>query len=144
MQDATDTTTSMIDQTTTPNDIAPEEVDAEFPISVDIDVLGIVNKIQSAVNDTQDRGSFVKNLMESTYYAAGQQYNVMVFNLGENYQHNFNNVVFYGSSVYSGLTFGIWAFDSGTFVNQGDGGYINWAFQGVFNRNGNTVTFTKP
>jgi hypothetical protein len=27
-----------------------------------------------------------------------------------------------------------------TFVNQGDGGFINWAFNGEFNRNGNTLT----
>jgi hypothetical protein len=26
------------------------------------------------------------------------------------------------------------------FVNQGDGGYINWAYYGQFNRNGNTIT----
>jgi hypothetical protein len=27
-----------------------------------------------------------------------------------------------------------------TFVNQGDGGFINWAFNGEFNRNGGTIT----
>ena len=27
-----------------------------------------------------------------------------------------------------------------TFVNHGDGGFINWAFNGEFNRNGNTLT----
>jgi hypothetical protein len=26
------------------------------------------------------------------------------------------------------------------FVNQGDGGFINWAFSGEFSRNGNTIT----
>jgi hypothetical protein len=28
------------------------------------------------------------------------------------------------------------------FVNQGDGGYINWAYYGRFTRNGNTITAT--
>jgi hypothetical protein len=27
-----------------------------------------------------------------------------------------------------------------TFVNQGDAGFVNWAFNGEFNRNGNTLT----
>jgi hypothetical protein len=26
------------------------------------------------------------------------------------------------------------------FANQGDGGYLNWAYLGRFNRNGNTLT----
>ena len=29
------------------------------------------------------------------------------------------------------------------FVNQGDGGYINWAYYGQFTRNGNTITATQ-
>jgi hypothetical protein len=28
------------------------------------------------------------------------------------------------------------------FVNQGDGGYINWAYYGQFTRDGNTITAT--
>jgi hypothetical protein len=27
-----------------------------------------------------------------------------------------------------------------SFQNQGDGGFINWAFDGEFNRNGNQLT----
>jgi hypothetical protein len=30
-----------------------------------------------------------------------------------------------------------------TFVNEGDGGFINWAFNGEFNRNGNTLVATQ-
>jgi len=30
-----------------------------------------------------------------------------------------------------------------TFVNEGDGGFINWAFNGEFNRNGNTLAATQ-
>ncbi|WPG97941.1 Hypothetical protein R9X50_00072400 [Acrodontium crateriforme] len=35
----------------------------------------------------------------------------------------------------------IFAFTSGTFTLQGDGGFINWCFDGNFNRDGNNVTF---
>ena len=37
----------------------------------------------------------------------------------------------------------IWVFDSGTFSRAGDGGFINWAFEGCFTANGADVTFTK-
>ncbi len=112
-------------------------------INVNLDVLGIANAISNAVYAGQDRSAFVKNLMESTFYAAGQQYNVMVFNLGQNYHDQFSGVKFYGSAMYQNLTFGIWAFESGEFTNQGDGGWINWAFRGSFERNGNQVKFNK-
>lgn len=35
----------------------------------------------------------------------------------------------------------IYAFTSGTFTLQTDGGFINWCFGGNFNRDGNNVTF---
>ncbi|MCY9402193.1 stress response protein YvgO, partial [Bacillus haynesii] len=34
--------------------------------------------------------------------------------------------------------------ESGQFTNQGDGGWINWAFKGWFDRNGQNVTVRKP
>ena len=113
-------------------------------LNISMDVFGIATAISCAVHGDQDRSAFVKNLMESTFYATGQRYNVMVFNLGQNYDHRFNGVQFYGSAVYQNLTFGIWVFESGEFTNQGDGGWINWAFRGRFERNGNHVKFNKP
>ena len=35
----------------------------------------------------------------------------------------------------------IWVFDHGDFELAGDGGYINWCFDGDFDRDGNDVTF---
>lgn len=113
-------------------------------INASVDVLGISKAISDAVHSGQDRASFVKNLMESTFYEAGQQYNVMVFNLGQNYDDRFQGVKFYGSAQYQNLIFGIWAFESGEFTNQGDGGWINWAFRGWFDRHDKHVIFHKP
>ncbi|XXY12533.1 hypothetical protein WME88_30155 [Sorangium sp. So ce216] len=120
-----------------------EDAMAAVNLNVNVDVLGIANAIASSVNVTGNREGFVKNLMESTYYAAGQKYNVMVFNLSQGYEDRFNGVQFYGSAVFQGITFGIWAFEGGEFTNKGDGGWINWAFRGVFDRNGNHVVFKK-
>ncbi|MEI2580607.1 hypothetical protein [Scytonema sp. PRP1] len=114
-------------------------------IDVSVDVLGIAQAIASAINADQGRDGFVKNLMETTFYAAGQRYNVMVFNLSQEYDDRFNGVAFYGSAVWGGsITYGIWAFESGEFTNKGDGGWINWAFRGWFDRNGGYVKFNNP
>ncbi len=54
---------------------------AEVGLHVNLDVLGIANQIADAIKSAQNRDGFVKNLMESSFYASGQKYNVMVFNL---------------------------------------------------------------
>lgn len=117
-------------------------------INVEIDPLQIAEAIKNAVNDKADRTSFVNDLMESTFQAAGRNHNVMVFNLAENYDYSFNEgeVVFYGSAPYGGLYFGIWAFGEGEFTNKGDGGYINWAFRGWYDYDDGSkhVSFHNP
>ncbi len=69
---------------------------SDAAITATVDVLGIANAIANAVKTDQNRDGFVKNLMETTYYQAGQKYNVMVFNLNQEYEDRFNNTVFYG------------------------------------------------
>ncbi|ASB89065.1 MULTISPECIES: hypothetical protein [Bacillus] len=117
---------------------------AAVNFNVNFDVLGIANSIRDAVVQNANRSGFVKNMMESTFYAAGQRYNVMVFNLSQEYEDHFNGVKFYGSAVLNGVVYGIWVFESGEFTNKGDGGWDNWAFRGWFNRDGKHVTFYKP
>ena len=118
-------------------------------LNVNADVLGISGGIASAINETDDRSAFVKDLMETTFHQAGRKYNVMVFNLEQEYQSSFKGVKFYASAKFDGgifvgtTTFGICAFEEGTFVNEGDGGYINWAFRGRFDRNDKHVAFRK-
>ncbi|MED1773665.1 stress protein [Bacillus velezensis] len=113
-------------------------------LNIDVDLLGIGNSIADAIKSAQNRDGFVKNLMESSFYASGQKYNVMVFNLSQEYEDHFNGVQFYGSAVYDGITYGIWVFEDGSFTNKGDGGWINWAFRGWFDRDGNSVEFHRP
>ncbi|WP_242257286.1 MULTISPECIES: stress protein [unclassified Bacillus cereus group] len=113
-------------------------------LNVNVDVLGIANMIRDSINSSANRAGFVKGVKESAFYGAGQQYNVMVFNLNQGYNYNLQGVKFFATTVYDGITYGIWVFESGKFTNEGDGGYINWAFMGWGNRTGNTVWFYNP
>ena len=112
-------------------------------LNVDIDVLGIADRIASSVNGDSDRSGFVKGLMETASHQAGDKYNVMVFNLGNDYDRNFNGVQFFATTVYQSLTFGVWIFEDGNFTNKGDGGWINWAFSGAFDKEDKYVKFKK-
>ena len=50
-----------------------------------------------------------------------------------------------GNNIRSGrAVFDFYVFDKGTFKNDGDGGDINWAFYGNFDRDGMTVSFEPP
>ena len=50
-----------------------------------------------------------------------------------------------GNDIKSGRgVFDVYVFDKGTFSNDGDGGYINWAYYGDFHRYGQRVSFDKP
>ena len=53
---------------------------------------------------------------------------------------------YYDQFTTASIPYGVWIFESGTFVNQGDGGFINWAFAGNCKRtgkDGKTVVFSK-
>ncbi|MGO0709869.1 MULTISPECIES: hypothetical protein [Bacillus] len=134
-------------ETPVPQNMAQQSSDVsakDVGLNIDVDLLGIGNSIADAIKSAQNRDGFVKNLMESSFYASGQKYNVMVFNLSQEYEDHFNGVQFYGSAVYDGITYGIWVFEDGSFTNKGDGGWINWAFRGWFDRDGNHVEFHRP
>ncbi|MBP5977201.1 stress protein [Brasilonema sp. CT11] len=103
-------------------------------------------QINDLVVASKNREGFVKGLMEQATYAARGKYNVMVFNMSQPYDRNINGVKFFKQANYQGVPYGIWIFEDGTFTNKGDGGFINWAFNGKFNRSGNqghVVTFQK-
>lgn len=111
-----------------------------------VDISGkLVNIITEAIKHNQNREGYVKSLTEGAFYDARQQYNVMVIKEGHSYTANLNNIVFDANISGGGYpTFKVLVFSSGTFTNHGDGGYINWAFKGWFDRNGMTVHFRRP
>lgn len=110
-------------------------------VDIGLDILGIGESIGGAISAAQNRDAFVINVRNTVWYNAGQRYNVMVFNLNVAHEERFSGVKFYGSVNYNGIIYGIWVFESGTFKNNGDGGYINWAFRGWYDRDGGYVRF---
>ncbi|RSS83692.1 stress protein [Streptomyces sp. WAC06614] len=103
----------------------------------------LYNIINDAVERGQNRSGYVKSLMEGSFYEAGQRYNVMVINDANRYSTHLQGVVY--DAKVSGVhgTYRVLVFESGQFTNHGDGGWINWAFRGWFDRDGGNVTFRR-
>ncbi|RDW19443.1 stress protein [Oceanobacillus arenosus] len=121
---------------------------AEVGAEVTVDPVAIGQAIDDAKRTADNRSGFVKGAMEKAFFEAGQQHNVMVMNLSQGYNSNqVQGVQYFDTVDYNGITYGVWVFDEGTFVNEGDGGYDNWAFRGWFERTeeqGHTVNFHRP
>ncbi|WP_236239729.1 stress protein [Streptomyces sp. CC228A] len=114
---------------------------------VAVAILDITKKLIGIVTDAierkQNRSGYVKSLMEGAFYEAGQRYNVMVINNANRHTAHLRGVVY--DARISGIhgTYRVIVFESGTFTNHGDGGWINWAFRGWFDRDGGHVTFRR-
>ncbi len=110
-------------------------------------VLDITQRIIRIVNDAierkQNRSGYVKSLMEGAFYEAGQRYNVMIINDANRHTARLNGVVY--DAKVSGIhgKYRVLVFESGEFTNHGDGGWINWAFRGWFDRDGGHVKFRR-
>ncbi|MGG0418705.1 stress protein [Priestia aryabhattai] len=120
---------------------------AEVGGSVTIDPVAIGQAIADAAKTADNRSGFVKGAREKAFYEAGEQYNVIVMNLSQGYDEKLQGIQYFDTVDYDGVTFGVWVFEDGTFVNEGDGGYDNWAFRGWFERTGDddkTVNFHRP
>ncbi|MGW5849008.1 stress protein [Streptomyces sp. NPDC055254] len=128
--------------------VAPGEVGAlAGRVDVASAVLDITQKIFNIVNEAiergQNRSGYVKSLMEGAFYESGQRYNVMVINDANRYTPNLHGVVY--DAKVSGIhgKYRVLVFESGQFTNHGDGGWINWAFRGWFDRDGGYVNFRR-
>jgi hypothetical protein len=94
------------------------------------DVVGPLSNIPQLVKDIDDlvyssenREGFVRGLMEEVLADAKKYgYNVMVFNLNQEYETDIHNTVgFFDVVGYDGIPYGIWVFHTGTFTSKGDG-----------------------
>ncbi len=120
-------------------------VGASVGVDFSIDVVEMSKAIARAAKSARNRGAFVRNVLNTVYFEAGQRYNVMVFNLAVAHRSRLSGVQYYKSRKYNGLIYGIWVFKGGEFYNQGDGGFINWAFRGcVTGRVRGLVRFQSP
>lgn len=119
--------------------------------NVNIDVLGIANKIADSIKGKQfngQRAAFCKNLMETAFYAAGGKYNVVVFDLSQNYNYKISGVKMYAGYQFDGTTFGVWVFDrkqpkGSYFRNDGRRGWDHWACRGWQKQENNVMWYNK-
>lgn len=119
-------------------------------LDVKIDLNQTVNDISKTIGAKKDRGAWIKSMGEQLRAKYGAKYNVMVFNMQQDYDFNpgppgtykFIQTTFDGG-LAGKINYGIWVFRSAAvFKNKGDGGVINWSFSGQYTRNGGTVTFS--
>lgn len=110
---------------------------------ITIDPVQLGFQIEQEVVAAKNRAGFVKGAMEQAAFQAKKGgYNVMVFNMSQDYDTDIRNTAkFFKQVNYHGVPYGIWIFKKGKFTNKGDAGWINWAMYGNFTRNGKTVTF---
>lgn len=119
-------------------------ISAEIPVTIDPVAIG--DAIAQATKTANNREGFVRDVSYQAYYnAGGQQYNVVVMNLSQDHDPSgLQGVVGYSDATYDGVVYGVWIFEQGTFVNNGDGGYINWAAYGLINRVSDSTMVFSP
>ncbi|MFD8577969.1 stress protein [Streptomyces virginiae] len=119
--------------------------DKSVSVSVSMDQLGHGKAIADALRaiKTDNRGTFVQEAVDKAFKAAGSRHNVMLFNLSQNYNDQFQGTRVYANVQWGNIHYGLWVFESGQFSNQGDGGWINWGFVGWYERNGGHVKFNR-
>src|SRR5262245_20519686 len=88
-------------------------------LEVKLDLNKAVAAISKTIGATKDRGAWVKALLEQTKSKTRGNYNVMVFNMQQNYEFNpppntfkFVQARFPGG-VGGDITYGVWVFRSG-------------------------------
>ncbi|MFD3538431.1 hypothetical protein ACFWUQ_02890 [Streptomyces sp. NPDC058662] len=114
-------------------------------VTVSMDQIGRGAAIAEALRGikTDDRGAFVRDAVDKAFNAAGGRHNVMLFNLSQNYNDQFQGTRVYANVKWGNNHYGLWIFESGQFTNNGDGGWINWGFVGWYERNGGHVQFNR-
>jgi hypothetical protein len=124
---------------------------AQGPGSVDLisGYLGVANQILDVVvaqvETNNNREGWLQALQNAAWFQFDEGKNVMVIK-ADQYEGNLQGVQLDAIYKYPGLPdMRVLVFDSGTVTNTGDGGYINWAFQGWFDRTSDsTVEFHTP
>lgn len=113
-----------------------------------VDVLKINAAIKEVARTSPDRGSFTRSsvvraagILLRDGRSIGSVYNVLIFNREVRQKHALNQVVYRQAFGSAGRTYDLWIFRDGWFHNEGDGGWINWAFTGSFDKSGGFVQF---
>ena len=68
-----------------------------------IEAAKLATEIHDLVKASQNRGGFVKGMMEKASFAAGGKYNVMVFNMSQPYSKDLRGIKFVTQENYDGV-----------------------------------------
>merc|ERR1711971_165895 len=98
----------------------------------------------SYYSSTRDRAQGTQVAVAEARRQTEGKYNIVCIKAGHNYDISGILPYMYKSQEINlcGYKYMVYIFVKGTFVNNGDGGFINWAFWGNANRDGGRVTFT--
>ncbi|MGJ9412884.1 hypothetical protein ACHAAC_09260 [Aeromicrobium sp. CF4.19] len=132
--------------------VSAADTDLNFPkgaASVAYGTVDLASKIyraiSSAIETNANRSGLVQAFQNGAWYEAGESKNVLVMKADHPYDADFQGVELDATYSVDGYPkFRVVVFESGTVTNNGDGGYINWAFRGWFDRDGMTVNFHQP
>jgi len=105
----------------------------------------VTGAVQANQSDNQLREAFTKNTAAETRRARPDKNVMVVFNAhDQNFTECEHTIVTCALTPPRTMNYHLYVFKDGTFTHNGDGGFINWAFEGFFKREGNKVTFTAP
>jgi len=104
--------------------------------AIDIEVASAFKDLAGAVRSKiLERDHLTRSIVDRVSGAFGGKYNVVVLNASNGRRHILHGLVKgkNGQNYYDEFSSGfaiyhVYVFKSGTFINEGDGGYINWAF----------------
>ncbi len=107
-------------------------------VSLSFDPVAVANAIKDAVNDQSDRGGAVRAALDVA--SAQSKVNVAIANKDQDTTSQ--GEVWAEHLDIKGGNYVVYFYDrEGSITNNGDGGWINWGFKGVYDRNDNVVTF---
>jgi hypothetical protein len=123
-------------QESLPTTITTAAFSGSVNVNINIDVVGLIRLIADGIgNDSiDDRRAFVRSLLDRISSETNGEANVMIFNRRQSDQFNPNwATTTYGESDFKGILYGAWIFcGAETFVSEGEYGWENWGFYGVY------------
>lgn len=88
-------------------------------------------------------GNCTRNKLSQIKKQYGSKYNYMIFNTAQGHSRSLKGVRRKNFFRCGGRKYQYWVFRSGSFTNKGNGGWVNWAFSGKYNRSGNDGQYLK-
>lgn len=114
-------------------------------------VLALPASVTRSDVDFIDRAAWVQRMTHHVFSERHRgSHNVLVINDKLEYQLNAHGILerflitYHSQSRAGNVRYAVVVFREGTLVNMGDGGDINWDWQGNFTRSGNKVLAFKP